>query len=227
MATAIVYGTDDVHISQLGENTNFEGDVMQVGFLVTKLDSRGLMRADLGAYIPVGSTITQAELWIDIISNAEHDNDAYYGYRCLRNWAAAGATWNDYNAGVWGTAGCKLLNTDYETAEGFGPFSWNGTGWKAHTITSFVQADWAADRIFNLRFANHAAVAEDETANITFHATGTAHEWYIRVTYTPPAGGEGSRNRGHVIGSRLGGLHLPDLPRGWMRRRGLVLPVGC
>lgn len=232
MATVSVYGSEDAHLNETFPTTNFAVTDRQCGWAAGKLEIHALLLADLSAYVPVGSTITDAVLWLYVYGHNDHASDAYTGYRMIQDWVHDECTWNIYSTGNnWGLPGASLLDTDYDDDVSFGPWDPEGTPpyWTSVNCATFVQDAWAnRSKIFHAYLFNNFAPGEDENADILFRQHGAESDpWYIAVTYTPPEVEGASRNRGYVLGSKLGGLHLPDLPRGWLRRRGLVLPVGA
>lgn len=194
MATATIYGTKDIHLNKFQPDTNFElgsGYPVEVGWTTGKVERRALLRADLSSKIAAGSTITGADLYLHIGALNPHESSRYTGYRSLQAWVEDEATWNIYKSGTsWGEAGCHLANTDFEVSPGFGPWNPTETGWTSVDCTSFVQDAWANQgKIFDALLWNNMLPGEDESADINFGSRGSAVEWYIAVTYTPPAGG--------------------------------------
>lgn len=200
--------------------------------------------------IDSGDTIAAASLFFYCVEVWEqfgfnNEDYTYAIYRCLKDayvtdpdyddWLTSEATWQIAHNGTpyaWETEGCKGV-TD-RTATHFAPY----TGPSADGCPKWVEVDvldmvndvHPLDQILNVLNCGHQTLlGQDDFLSWRYHSyTAATNKPYLELTVegAPPEGG--SRNQAYVMGSRLGGVRVLDLPRGWRRRpelRGLLVPA--
>lgn len=185
---AIVYGKYDTHISSLQPDTNY-GSIAapMVGWIVNKYEARCLLQADLSLYIPAGSTIVAATLYLWIETISWNANSLYKGFRIKtenRPWVEMEATWNIYKTGSsWQTAGGFGID-DQDVTVTFGG-AWNPPnqqGWTSVDCTSFVQDAWTnRGKLFDCVLEETWHPPADQNANFCFEARDDISPWYIYV----------------------------------------------
>jgi len=211
------------------------------GWVTKTAENNTLIRIDISA-LPGDADISEGllNLMASPKWNRDETNPSLWGWpvrRCLRNlesgdpWIVDEAIWANYKTDTaWGTAGCKSDVTDYTVTGGATPAGQDteGFNWWPIDVTALVQDAHASreDSFDVVLLSPELTLLEADYMYYKIIACGGEENErpYLKITYTteePPPGG--SRNRGYVFGSRLG---LPSLPEGWMRRRGLLVPVG-
>jgi hypothetical protein len=138
--------------------------------------------------IPVGSTITMAELEL---YNHSASNTCWIdtgAFKMLVPWDVADANWIQATANTnWGSAGCSLADTDHAT-DPVGTQFVDATGeWYAFTITQLAQ-EWVAQPSANHGVTLRAVNSQCEVARgyPSSNAGNTALRPRLVITYIEP-----------------------------------------
>lgn len=231
----------DTTLRYMAQATNYDigvpwagGTDHLTGFETKAAQCQILLRCDFSGDIPALDDISAATLNLYVVwgqSSGLLPPD--YTWKCdriRRVWVEDEATDLIYTTGNnWGTAGAENVATDRGAPQDLqvGPAGGDIPCWWTFNVLAHVlDARLNHSDIFNAIIDPGFILIEEGYLYLCIEdrLNEDGHTPYLSITHegAPPAGAP--RNQGHIFCSRLG---LPSLPDGWLRRRGLLVPVGA